>query len=246
MIRTGPGAHPGPPSPRPDKYQAMPTAVFRDELNPKLWDETNLRPEVRLRLLRTARAFYEFLNMTGLRLNDILLVGSNAGYNWTPTSDVDLHLVVDYARSTCPDLASDFFDTKRLLWNKSHQVSIHGYPVELYVEDRETPNKSLAVYSVFRGGWLYPPQKSRPRWDDRAVALKTTSLAAEAESMLNASNKDEFNRFLDRLSGMRKSGLASGGEFSVENLTYKALRGMGVLDRIRDARREAEDRELSL
>jgi hypothetical protein len=45
---------------------------------------------------------------------------------------------------------------------------------------------------------------------------------------------------------MRRSGLEKAGEYSVENLTFKALRNNGYIDKIRNYSVSATDKELSL
>lgn len=223
--------------------------AFHQDLNPRLWQNNDLRPEVRVRLMRAAIAFYQFLDLPGLRIEDIVLTGSNAAFTYTPESDCDLHLIVDHANTRCPDMAAGYFDTKRLLWNQIHDASIRGHPVELYVEDREQPAYASGVYSILRGEWIKEPKRGAPpRMDDAAITRKVASLRAEAESVLASSDprQDEVDALLSRLSAMRRSGLATAGEFSVENIAYKLLRAEGVLDRLRQARIDAEDRDLSL
>jgi len=51
---------------------------------------------------------------------------------------------------------------------------------------------------------------------------------------------------LDKLKKMRISGLIKGGEFSVENLTYKALRKVGVIDEIFDMKYDSYDEKMSV
>ena len=45
---------------------------------------------------------------------------------------------------------------------------------------------------------------------------------------------------------MRTSGLVIGGEFSVENLTYKALRRIEVIKEIFDIKYDSYDKKMSL
>jgi hypothetical protein len=222
--------------------------AFHDELNPRIWSpDKTLRPEVRVRLLRTALAFYRFLDVRGLVISDIILTGSNAAFNYTDVSDVDLHLVVDYAKTTCPELAADFFDVKRVLWNQTHNAEIRGHKVELYVEDRANPAYASGVYSLLRNKWAKQASATRPTYDDAAVAQKTKALASEITSLLDGDPKaEDISTLLDRLREMRRSGLMAGGEFSVENTSFKGLRALGLISRLRQAAIDAQDRDLSL
>jgi hypothetical protein len=45
---------------------------------------------------------------------------------------------------------------------------------------------------------------------------------------------------------MRQAGLERAGEWSVENLVFKIIRNLGLIDEITDLIRELEDQELSL
>ena len=50
----------------------------------------------------------------------------------------------------------------------------------------------------------------------------------------------------ERITKMRKAGLARAGEWSTENVVFKILRNLGLIDQITDKIRELEDEELSL
>jgi hypothetical protein len=45
---------------------------------------------------------------------------------------------------------------------------------------------------------------------------------------------------------MRRAGLDRAGEYSVENVVFKILRNLGLIDQITEKIRELEDAELSL
>ena len=66
-------------------------------LNPKLWDGESLKKGLNYKFLRIAKHFYDFLEIDEeAQVLDVILIGSNANYNWTETSDIDLHVVIDY------------------------------------------------------------------------------------------------------------------------------------------------------
>lgn len=220
---------------------------FHSRLNPRLWRDDELRVEVRLKLLQTAIAFYRFLDVPGLRVDDIIITGSNAAYNYTRLSDVDVHLLVDYGKTTCPALASNFFSTKKTLWNQTYAIVVHGQPVELYVEDTHDPVKANGIYSVLHREWLKTPSDTPPKPDDSAVQHKAQAYVDEIDSLLSGEpNSSDINDLLKKLYTLRQNGLLAGGEFSTENTAYKVLRNLGYLDKLRDARVAAVDRRLSL
>lgn len=220
---------------------------FHDTLNQKLWRDGRLQPEIRLKLFEAAMAFYHFIDIDGLRVKDILFTGSNAAFNYTPKSDIDIHLVVDFLHSTCPDLASNFFATKKALWSKTYDATIRDYPIELYVEDAADPVTANGVYSVLHDQWLHKPVRKAPEIDDGAIVRKTKALASEIDSLLDSDpSVDAVNDMLERLYVLRQNGLMECGEFSTENLTFKALRSLGYIDQLRDERVRIREKELTL
>lgn len=220
---------------------------FHQRLNPHLWHDRRLRPEVRLKLLQAGIAFYRFLDLPSLRISDIVLTGSNAAFNYTSLSDIDVHLLVAYHNTSCPTLADNFFNTKRNLWNRTYTIAVHGHPIELYVEDTADPAYSNGVFSILHNHWLKRPTPRPTPPDDPALRLKVDSYADEIDTLLAADPKrSDVDDLLQRLRKMRISGLLSGGEFALENLTYKMLRGLGYLQRLADKRVELRDKSLTL
>jgi predicted nucleotidyltransferase len=221
--------------------------AFHDQLNPDLWDTKTgeMKLEIRVAMLRAAEAFRDFLDLQHLEIVDIIFTGSNAAFNYTKLSDLDIHIITDYASTSCPSLAENFFTTKKTLWNRDHDIRIKRLPVEMYVEDTANPVTANGVYSLLRGHWIKQPEARIPKWDDSAVLVKAEALADEIEGVLDG-NQEALEEMAARLRRLRRCGLAAGGEFSVENMAFKALRNLGFLERLSQARRDAQDRSLSL
>lgn len=106
----------------------------KETLNPKLWDENGeLDSKIRKRLLTIGMDFYESLNVETLP-KDIIVVGSNAGYNWSKYSDIDLHILMDFDEiDDNTNLLKNYFASKKVTWETKHNITIKGYDVELYV-----------------------------------------------------------------------------------------------------------------
>ena len=136
--------------------------TLKSKLNTDLWVDNTLKQEVRIKLVEIAYAFLKYINLPGLEIEDILFTGSMANYNYTDKSDIDLHLVVDFDKlpAECPLLADDYFQAKKTLFNKNHNISIYGHPVELYVENIKTPSKSGGKFSLVNNDWIEIPVPS--------------------------------------------------------------------------------------
>lgn len=211
-------------------------------LNPKLWQDNQLNPEVAEKLKEIAKAFLEFVGID-LNVVDLTVTGSNANYTWTKHSDLDLHVVV---AGEVSDQARELFSAKKALWGEQHDITIKGLPVECYVQGEMEPHHSTGVYSILKGEWKEVPKKIKPSVDDSAVSAKLDGLTHEAQSALEKDDIDLLRRVKEKITTMRKAGLERAGEWSVENLVFKQLRNLGLIDDLTDRIRELEDQELSL
>ena len=211
-------------------------------LNPKIWDGADLNAEVAEKLIEIARAFEEFIGID-LDVIDYTITGSNANYTWTEYSDLDLHLIV---AGDITDQARELFNAKKALWGEQHNITIKGLPVETYVQGQDEPHHSTGVYSITNSEWLTEPKKVKPSIDDAAVEAKKLSLLHDIETALLSKDLNRLRTVKEKIVKMRKAGLTRAGEWSTENLVFKILRNLGLIDQVADQIRELEDQELSL
>ena len=211
-------------------------------LNPKIWQDNELDPAVVSKLREIATAFEEFVGID-LDVVDYTITGSNANYTWTEYSDLDLHIII---AGTPTDEQRELFNAKKALWAEQHDITIKGLPVECYVQGEEEEHHSTGVYSIASRQWLVEPKKIRPEVDDSAVEAKKDAVMHDIEIALLSKDLDKLRAVKDRVTKMRKAGLARAGEWSVENLVFKILRNLGVIDAVTEKIRELEDSELSL
>ena len=228
---------------------------MQDELNPKIWDENQkMNPEVKKTLLKIADDYFESLEIPGVDIEDVTMTGSLANYNWSKYSDVDLHIVIDYKDVPVDeDLVMDFFKSKSSNWNKEHDVKIYGYDVELYVQDINEEHHSTGVYSILNNEWVIKPEKKKISFNDKSVKDKADRIMDQIESLYDYMEDGEYesavkgvDRLTEKIKKIRKSGLESGGEFSVENIVFKVLRRNGMLDRLYDIKTVAYDKSVTL
>jgi len=211
-------------------------------LNPKIWDGDTLDPAVAQKLKEIADAFQEFIGID-LNVIDYTITGSNANYTWTDHSDLDLHIIIEGLPS---DEARELFNAKKALWGEQHNITIKGLPVECYVQGQEEKHHSTGVYSIANNQWLVEPKKIKPEVDDSAVEAKKDSAIHDIETALLSKDLNRLRAVKEKITKMRKAGLERAGEWSVENLVFKILRNLGLIDEIADKIRELEDQELSL
>jgi hypothetical protein len=221
--------------------------TFHNQLNPKLWKDEELLPEVRLKLLASAREFISFLKMENLPLRDIVITGSNTNLTYTDKSDLDLHIIVDMDKIyDGNDLVRQFFDSKRRLWNKTYDVTVRSIPVEVYVEDNDETVQGNA-FSLMSAQWLKRLPLDRVDINERSVKAKYLQMVRDIKRALErADSTDDFTRLMKKIKDYRQSGLDRYGEFSTENLVFKSLRNNGWLETIDQQRTELVNKMLSL
>ena len=212
------------------------------ELNPKIWQGSRLDGKVRLKLLEIARAFVDFVGID-LDVEDYTITGSNANYTWTSYSDLDLHVIIPGEPT---DEQRELFNAKKALWGEQHDITIKGLPVECYVQGSKEPHHSTGVFSVLNNKWIVEPKKVKPEIDDAAIEAKKDAILAVIEHALLSKDLEKLRAVKDKITTMRKAGLERAGEWSVENLVFKILRNLGLIDQITEKIRELEDQELSL
>ena len=217
---------------------------FHNTLNPKLWVHNRLKPEVASKLKEIADAFIESMEVPRNAIKDIVITGSSASYNYTPHSDIDLHLIVDFDKvhKDCP-IVGDYLISKKSEFNNNHDIYIYGVPVEVYAEATDNENVHNGLYSLKDNRWIDEPKKLKPVDNDMAVNAKYKELAKAIEEV---ADKEESTQLMDKIKRMRKAGLAKEGEFSVENLVFKKLRNEGLIGKLADIKKQEIDKELSL
>lgn len=195
-----------------------------------------------------------------MRIYDIQLVGSLAQFNWSKYSDVDLHVVVDYAKLRqygTPETLQSIFNHIKDNFNKKHKLLIYGYPVEMYVQNTDVVTESNGIYSVLYGRWLKIP-RSRDGIKDREL-IKTT--AAKCINMINKYEElayqtrsipfaemliDETQKIYDQIVKARKFAIAKDGEQAAGNIIFKVLRRSGHIQKMKDIKTYLYDKINSL
>ena len=225
--------------------------MYHEDLNVKFWDGLTLRTEVRDKLLEIGYIWAEFAKIPQNAIQDIILVGGNANYNYTEYSDLDLHLVVDKDEiAACQtDFLDDFLRDKKRLWALTHDVTLYGQPVELYAQDiRDEIPRNQGTYSVLNQRWIQEPRKQYVDFTDPLLKQKVRDMMERIDDLIDTQADDitVLNKLKEKIRTMRGSAIQRGGEFALENLVFKELRNRGYLDKLSKYIRTIEDKNLSL
>ena len=202
----------------------------KSTLNPDIWQGDRLVPGLRKRFLTIAQSFIDFLDVS-VTVKDIILIGSNANYNWTEHSDIDLHVVIDYtAFKADPIIMNNYMMAKKSLWNLEYPLTYKGMSIELFAQDHSQPlHTTVGVFSLIKNKWLNKPSAEMISVDDDLIHKKVKPFQIEIDN-LSADDPNILTYIKNlsmRLKRMRQTGLDAAGEYSIENLAYKELRNTG-------------------
>ena len=232
------------------------TFKVQPELNKIFWDQNKmLNPTIRLALLKVAEYFYDSIKLDKKPvIKDIVFTGSLANYNYSKYSDIDLHLLFDFEEMEGDmEMIEQFFTLAKANWNDQHDVSIKGYPVEVYAEDYRSPHISTGLFSVMKNQWIKEPQKVTPVVDKLDVKTKVNYVNKLYNHFLTLYKQHQtkgldanIHKLREKIRQYRQAGLDRGGEFSTENIAFKVMRRVGLLDKLKELQNAVVDANLTV
>ncbi len=228
-------------------------AVVHDTLNKKLFDENdNMKEDVRERLLEIVDEFLGSISDDiNIKILDIRLLGSNASYNYTDHSDLDLHIVVNFENicRECPEILQQLLNAEKARFNASYDITVKGIETEVYVEDVKAGTLSNGIYSILKDEWVKFPDKSLlvdTSDIDVTDEQDFIDLKFEAESALQNGDSETIEAVIDDIYMQRKNSLEADGEYGIGNLIFKEIRNLGLLDDLKSKYYEVRSQELTL
>jgi predicted nucleotidyltransferase len=200
--------------------------------------------------MRIAQEFIDYLG-DEVFVEDIVLTGSLANFNWSEFSDFDLHVIIDFQQyEDEATLYKELFNLKKQIFNDKHDIKIFGYDVELYSQDSEEPHFASGVYSVMNNEWIDKPKKFKNEIDKVVLEKKIKNWTEKIDKVIESKDTQDDQKTIDlikdKLKDYRKSGLEKEGELSYENLVFKFLRRSGHIQKLFDSSNKALDKELSI
>ena len=225
----------------------------KDTLNPKIWTDMEIDPEVQSQLKAIAEDILENVKIPS-EIKDIIITGSSASYNWHKFSDIDLHILLDFKKiDENFELVKRMLDQTRINWNKTHNIFIRGHEVELYFQDINEAHKASGIWSILKDEWSKKPTKKNVDLDLNTAEKKAETIVKSidhaVETFEKGDNIDAYeyaSKIKKKISNMRKSGLDRGGIYSPENLAFKMLRNANYLEKLSDIKIISYDRMMSI
>ena len=226
----------------PTQFPVPEEVIIDDTLNKDIFDaDNNILPEVKELLLGYALGFIKQMNERGVNIDysDICLVGSNAGYLYTPESDIDIHIVS--ANPVQPEIAEALFNEFDL-YEAENPLIIGNAKVELGLEDGYDivmNNTQSRRYSLINNSWVdgsdaFEQYKSE---DINKVSGYEEIVDAYTQRINELVDNDEYALAValkQEIRQNRSEDLAQFGALSMGNVVFKELRNNGAYGKLRE------------
>lgn len=218
-----------------------------NSLNDLIWTKNKkIIPSIKRKLLEIAEWVTKNLSDM-VEIKNVYFTGSLATYKWTPSSDVDLHIIVDIKEKICDEPVQEFLDLKSKLFNKEHNIFIKGYKVEVNIKDKESELKGKGIYDLLKDEWVIEPTKVTRTVKDPEVIKKAEKFKKKIDVLIaQQKSLDDVDELKKQIKDMRVKGLQAEGEYSIGNLAFKVLRNSDYLAKLFDYKSRLVDKSLSL
>lgn len=218
---------------------------YKKTLCQDLWENGQIIERIKNKLIKIARDFYEDIDFEA-EIKDIQLTGSMANYNYSDESDIDVHIIINYADvNDDTNLVKKALDGQRFIWNLRHNIVIKDHDVEVYVQDEAKEHNSTGLYSLLNDKWIIKPSYNPPDVDTKDVNVKYDARVYDIlryeriskQDLMPDQSEEYYNNAKElksKIMKARKEGLSEQGEFSIENLVFKKLRKEGKIKKLID------------
>jgi len=228
--------------------------IYKKTLNKLYWKDFKFDKSVRIKILKIVEDFLKNTD-SDFDIEDVKLTGSLANYTYNKYSDLDVHIVVDFNEiNKDKKIVKEALDGKRFIWNLRHNIFIKGHEVELYFEDKNEQHISSGIYSLMYDKWVKKPEYNPPKDINNSEVetrvFNVTDIVNRMSSLLSkTTDKKEIkliynkaSKIKEKIIKVRGAALEKEGEFAVENLVFKKLRNLGIIEKLIDVINNAYDK----
>lgn len=221
--------------------QIQEEVVINSELNPALFDNDTqkLKPEVKDEILTYVENLLNNMASKDIYVhpNDIQLIGSNAGYLYTPESDVDVHIITDQPlnKDNFEQLRAEFVD-----YTTSNPLDIDGYIVELNLEDGVNMEASAKRrYSILGNDWVDDSNTEEVYTVEDLAKVDgyedvVDDYSKRIDDVISSDSYAEAVALKQEIRSNRSEDLANIGSLSMGNVVFKELRNNGKFGELRE------------
>ncbi len=199
-------------------------------------DSWLLRSDVQDALLQLSAAYSDFGDIAG-----VYLVGSILSFQWIPTSDIDLHLIMDLDEETLDaarDLSREGNRRGDMLLDTRHPIQTYIEPTSEFSHDKYT-----GILNLETGEWIKGPYDIAANVEDYLDAFRDQISKIDLSRAELVRDLIDYN-FLMELSLSDRSELASQAGAKIREIDYDVHELVSTRDELRQFRSAALRGEL--
>jgi len=140
------------------------------------------------------------------------------------------------------------------------EFKIYGFPVELYVQDKNEEHTASGVYSIERDKWIVKPEKHKIKaikLNKFYIKEKVFNIVTKIDDLIQKyeNAKDEHDveivaekakSLFDKIKRIRREALKKGDEMTSGNLIFKCLRRNGYIEKLSELKLKTYDKMNSI
>lgn len=175
----------------------------KKNLESYFWINNKLNPEVKAKLSEIAESFYTESEID-FDIQDILISGFIAGYDYNETSTIDVYLIFDLNDLNLSTINNALL-AKAEKWNLNHDIFIDNYQVQIYIGDVLDKNNSNGIYSILEDNWIKLPEQNEIEADTSGIddsivdkiVLELSQFIDDLQSDFESDNSTENSKIIN-------------------------------------------------
>ncbi len=170
---------------------------IKNDLSPDLWSNNKIKSSAKSFIINRLKTWLKTL--TSKEISNIFLLGSMAGYQYSPDADIDVNFVVDVTKERMIEIG-------KLLPNGNNLPNTN-HPINYYIanEIKAEWKKSGPIYDMLKEKWIVKPKKESKKdtvQNYKAVSeigrfFITASEAVIAEYNMDVANYEAYDSYLE-------------------------------------------------
>lgn len=161
---------------------------IKDKLSPDLWSNNKIKPSAKSFIINRLKTWLK--TVYSKEVQNIFLLGSMAGYQYSPDADIDINFVIDVSKDR-------IWEIVKLLPN-GHNLPNTNHPINYYAanEIKKEWKTSGPLYDMLKEKWVIKPEKESKKdtiQNYRAISEIGRFFITSAEAVIAEFNTDVAN-----------------------------------------------------
>jgi len=161
---------------------------IKDKLSPDLWIGNKIKPSAKSFIVNKLKTFLK--TVTSKEIQHLFLLGSMAGYQYSPDADIDINFVIDVSKERLKEISK--------IMPNGHNLPGTNHPINYYISNviKEEWKSSGPIYDMIKDRWVVKPEKESKKdtiQNYRAVSEIGRFFITASEAVISEFNTDVAN-----------------------------------------------------